>query len=130
MEHRWGERLRVNLPVHVSTHAFSQWDGKLTDISVSGAHLRGDVELRPLTRVEVAVVLPQVSKYHSHPMPAYVVRRHSDGYGIEWCEFAPLPVTVLLRTAVQRPYAYITHPALQSSVTRTRLSGPLLRHPD
>ena len=130
MEHRWGERLRVSLPVRVSTHAFSQWDGKLTDISVSGAHLQGDVELRPLTRVEVAVLLPQVSKYHAHPVKAYVVRRHRDGYGIEWCEFAPLPVTVLLRTAVQRPYAYLKHPPTLSSVTRSRLARPLLRHPD
>lgn len=129
MEHRWGERLLVCLPVHVSTHAFSQWDGKLTDISVSGAHLQGDVELRPLTRVAVAVVLPQVSKYHTYPVPAYVVRKHRDGYGLEWCEFAPLPVTVLLRAAVQRPYAYMRHPALRSSLTRSRLSGSLLKHP-
>ena len=83
-----------------------------------------------MTRVEVAVVLPQVSKYHGYPVPAFVVRKHRDGYGIEWCEFAPLPVTVLLRAAVQRPYAYIRHAAPLSSVTRSRLSGPLLKHPE
>jgi len=130
MEHRWGERLLINLPVRVSTHAFSQCDGKLTDLSVSGAHLQGDVELRPLTRVEVSVVLPQVCKHQSHSMPAYVVRKHRDGYGIEWCEFAPLAITELLRTAIRRPYAYIRHPVPLSSVTRSRLSGPLLKHAD
>jgi hypothetical protein len=130
MEHRWGERLLVDLPVHVSTHAFSQYDGKLTDLSVSGAHLQGDVELRPLMRVELVVVLPQVSKHRAHAIPGYVVRKYRNGYGIEWCEFAPPAVTVLLRIAMRRPYAYIRHPGPLSSVTRSRLSGPLLQHPD
>jgi hypothetical protein len=114
--------------VHVSARAFSQRDGRLTDLSVSGAHLEADLAVRALARIEIMVLLPQRSKHHSPTIPAYVARKYRDGFGIEWCQFAPEPVNELLRAAFQHPYTYLRHPVHLSSLTRSRLSGPLLRH--
>lgn len=128
MDHRWGERLPVSLPVRVRDHAFSVHEGRLTDLSVSGAHLQTTVVLRPFTRVEVTVVLPQRSTYTCPVVAAYVARRYPKGFGLEWCVFAPDGITELLRTAVKHPYSYIRHPIPLASVTRVRLSGALLKH--
>jgi PilZ domain len=125
MEQRWGERLTVNVPVRVSAHAFSVRDGRLTDLSVSGGHLVVDMDLRPGARVEVLVVLPYRSKHEAPAVYGYVTRKYRDGFGIEWCEFAPLAVEELLRTAVRRPY---TAPHRVAPMMRPRTSGSLLKH--
>jgi hypothetical protein len=127
MEQRWGERLPVNLPVRVSAHAFSVRDGRLTDLSVSGAHLAVDVDLRPLARVEIVVVLPYRSKHEAPTIYGYVTRRHRDGFGLEWCEFAPVPVRDLLRSAVRHPYASPRRTAVPQMI-RPRATGSLLKH--
>ena len=130
MEHRWGERLPVDLPVRVSAHAFSLRDGRLTDLSVSGAHLAADIEVRPLSRIEISILWPQRLRADVAPIAAYVARKYRDGFGLEWCEFSPPGVAELLRLAVQHPYAYRRHPLPAASVTRSRLAGTLLKHPD
>ena len=130
MEHRWGERLPVDLPVRVSAHAFSMRGGRLTDLSVSGAHLAADIEVRPLSRIEIYVVPPRRLRIDAAPIAAYVARKYRDGFGLEWCEFSPPGIAELLRMAVQHPYAYQRHPQPAASVTRRRLAGTLLKHPD
>jgi hypothetical protein len=127
MEQRWGERLPVKLPVRVSAHAFSVRDGRLTDLSVSGAHLVVDLDLRLPSRVEIVVVLPYRSKHEAPAIYGYVTRRHRDGFGIEWCEFAPVPVRELLRSAVRHPYASPRRTALAQMI-RARATGSLLKH--
>ena len=101
MEQRWGERLPVNVPVRVSAHAFSVRDGRLTDLSVSGAQLAVDLDLRLMSRVEIVVMLPYRSKHEAPALCGYVARRYQgkyeDGFGIEWCEFAHPAVKDLLR---------------------------------
>jgi hypothetical protein len=132
MEHRWGERVRVSVPVRVSAHAFSGHTGRLTNLSVSGGHLQVDTELRLLSRVEIVVVLPYRSKHEAPAVQGYVTRKYRDGFGIEWCEFAPAVVADLLRAAVRHPYTTPLHSTprrtgLQRSV-RPRTAGSLLKH--
>ncbi len=127
MEQRWGQRLQVNLPVRVSSHAFSMREGRLTDLSVSGAHLTVDLGLRVWSRVEVTVVLPSRSKYHAPALQAFVTRKGRDEFGIEWCEFAPPAVRELLRSAVRHPYAAPRRPAMRAML-RPRSAGSLLKH--
>jgi hypothetical protein len=103
MEQRWGERLLVNVPVRVSAHAFSSRDGRLTDLSVSGAHLEADI------------------------VYGYVARKYRDGFGIEWCEFAPAAVEELLRIAVRHPYTS-PHRNRIPPMVRPRTAGSLLKH--
>jgi hypothetical protein len=125
MEQRWGERLSVNVPVRVSAHAFSVRDGRLTDLSVSGGHLDVAMDLRPGARVEVLVLLPYRSKHEAPAVYGFVTRRYREGFGLEWCEFAPLAVAELLRIAARHPY---TAPHRAPLVIRPRTGGSLLKH--
>jgi hypothetical protein len=127
MEQRWGERLPVKVPVRVNAHAFFVRDGTLTDLSVSGAHLAVDLDLRVLSRVEIVVVLPYRSKHEAPAIYGYVARGCADGFGIEWCEFAPAAVNELLRCAVRHPYASPRRTAVPPMI-RPRTAGSLLKH--
>jgi len=127
MEHRWGERLSVNVPVRVSNHPFCIRAGRLDDLSVSGAHLTVDLQLRRGARVAVTVVLPSRAKYQAPALHAFVTRKGRDEFGIEWCEFAPTAVRELLHTAVQHPYAALRRHAL-TALLRPRSAGSLLKH--
>jgi hypothetical protein len=128
MEHRWGERVPVDFPVRVTALRFSVREGRLSDLSVSGALIRAELEVRVLSRIQIALVLPLWPKHESPVVEAYVVRRHRDGFGIEWCEFAPHAVSELLHAVVTRPYAHMRRPAAPASLTISRLSAPLLKH--
>ena len=130
MEHRWGERIQVALPVRVKAHRFSVRDGWLTDLSVSGALVRADIESRMLSRIKVAIVLPLWPKHDSPVLEAYIARKHKHAVGIEWCEFAPDSVRQLLRAMFSRPYLRIHRHAPSTSLTISRLSAPLLKHGD
>jgi hypothetical protein len=127
MEQRWGERLSVNVPVRVSSHAFSVREGRLNDLSVSGAHLTVDLGLRVWSRIEVTVILPSRTKHEAPAIQAFVTRKGRDEFGIEWCEFAPPPVRELLRSAVRHPYAAPRRPAM-TAIVRPRGARSLLKH--
>jgi hypothetical protein len=128
MEHRWGERVQVKLPVRVTAHRFSVRDAWLEDVSVSGALVKGNLEARLLSRIQVAIVLPPRPKHESPVIEAYVARRYKDGVGIEWCEFAPGAVRELLRSVAARPHTRYRRHSPSASVTISRLSPPLLKH--
>jgi hypothetical protein len=128
MEHRWGERVQVDFPVRVSALRFSVRDGRLADLSVSGARVKADVEARVLSRIQVAIILPLWSKHEAPVIEAYVTRKYKDGFGIEWCEFAPAAVSRLLHALVTRPHARIHRPVASASLALSRLSAPLLKH--
>ncbi len=101
LEHRWGERTRVNLPVHVSASALAEVAACMKNLSLSGALMRADCELRLHALIAVRIELPP-------PLPratvlnAYVSRKLKQGVGIEWCEFAPNIVKELLRSTTVR----------------------------
>jgi hypothetical protein len=128
MEHRWGERLQVDFPVRVIAHRFSVRDGRLADLSVSGARIKADFEARMLSRIQVAIDLSLWPKHESPVLEAYVARRDKHEYGVEWCEFAPRAISELLRAIVTRPHAHLRRRAASASLTITRLSAPLLKH--
>jgi PilZ domain len=96
-EHRWGERFRVNIPVHVSAATLAKVDGCMKNLSLSGALVKSGCDLRLHTLIEVRIELPP-------PLPrvavvkAHVSRKLKEGVGIEWCEFAPNIVKDLLRS--------------------------------
>ncbi len=129
MEHRWGQRLLIDVPVRVSAHAFSQREGRLCNLSVSGALLVADLEARLLARVEIHMVSPHRRVHESPGIHAFIARRYRHGFGLEWCEFAPAPISELLRSAQRHPFVHGRHPTPNSALTRARLLGaPLLRH--
>jgi hypothetical protein len=90
MEHRWGERIRMDMPVRVSANEVAGIRGCIRDLSLSGALLKIDADLR-------LHALPPPS-----PRPAillaHVSRKREEIVGLEWCEFAPTVVKDLLRS--------------------------------
>jgi hypothetical protein len=95
IDHRWGERFRVDVPVHVTIQALSGIDGRLKNLSLSGALLNACFDLRIHSLIELNIVTPSWPR--PSPVKAYVVRKRHQDVGIEWCEFAHPAVKDLLR---------------------------------
>jgi hypothetical protein len=95
-EHRWGERVRVDLPVVVLEEGRPAVGGFLNNVSLSGALLRSTHDLHLYALIGVRMVLPS-SKDGWCEVKARVSRKPGNGIGIEWCDFAPAVVKDLLR---------------------------------
>ncbi len=99
MEHRWGERMAMGIPVRVTVQPLSAHEGRLVNVSMSGALIQADVAPRVLSRVQVRIQPPGQPLAQPTVLTAYVVRRSAAGFGIEWCEFAPREVFAMLNGA-------------------------------
>lgn len=128
MEHRWGERVGVDIPVRITGHPFTVRTGRLSNLSVSGAFIRADVDVRPLSRILVAIELPQRPKSDAPMIPAFVARRLKDGIGIEWCEFKPPAINRLLQSSAARHYRHKRAGPTPGAISLG--SAPLLKHGD
>jgi hypothetical protein len=88
MEHRWGHRISIDLPIWVSSGGIAG-PGMLRNLSVSGALIETSLPLATLTMVRVQIPrsgeLPHASAW------GFIVRDGSNGFGIEWCDSPPLP---------------------------------------
>jgi hypothetical protein len=126
MEHRWGERVAVDIPVRITGHPFTVRTGRLSNLSVSGAFILADVDVRLLSRILVAVELPRRPKREAPMIPAFVARKLKDGIGIEWCEFKPPAINRLLQIYTARHYRRRSDGRAAGPITR--LSAPLLKH--
>ena len=102
MEHRWGERVGVDIPVRLTAQPFFVRDARLTNLSLSGAFIDAGFDLRVLSRIQVVIELPLLFKYATPIIAAYVTRKFKDGIGVEWCEFAPQAVIQLIRSTSPR----------------------------
>lgn len=84
MDHRWGNRIEVNLPVSVGS-AKVAGAGVLRNLSASGAFLETQLPLGLLTMVRV-----RVSRHgqagHGIDVRGFVVREDETGVGLEWCD--------------------------------------------
>ncbi len=96
-ESRWGDRVRVNIPVQVSADALTGADGCMTNLSLSGALVKADVDLGLNALIQVSIKVPSPSQRVA-PITGYVCRKAGEGVGVEWCEFAPSVVKDLLRS--------------------------------
>jgi PilZ domain len=96
-ESRWGDRVRVNIPVQVSADALTGADGCMTNLSLSGALVKADVDLGLNALIQVRINMPSPSQ-RTAAITAYVCRKAGKGVGVEWCEFAPSVVKDLLRS--------------------------------
>jgi hypothetical protein len=94
-ESRWGDRVRVNIPVQVSTNALAGVDCCMKNLSLSGALVQADVDWGLHTLIKVSIKMPA---QRAAAITAYVSRKAGEGVGVEWCEFAPSVVKDLLRS--------------------------------
>jgi hypothetical protein len=95
MEHRWGHRVDLQIPMLAELGAHSPVRAHTVNVSLSGAFLRtAIVAVRPVpcfVEFELAGIQPN----ERHRILAHVVRQTQDGVGIEWAEFAPRVVRLL-----------------------------------
>lgn len=97
MEHRWGERIKVDLPVQLAAPPLLLRSARIANLSLSGACIQADFELRALSRIEVLIVIPIRSGSDTARLTAYVTRSDQIGSGVEWCEYAPPVITDLMQ---------------------------------
>jgi hypothetical protein len=96
-ESRWGDRVRVNIPVQVSVNVLRDADACMKNLSLSGALVKANVDLGLHALVQVSINVQSRSQ-RAAAISAYVSRKTTEGVGIEWCEFAPSVVKDLLRS--------------------------------
>jgi hypothetical protein len=117
MEHRCGERLRLNRIVPVT--ATGNWNvmARLRDLSVSGAFLECSKPPQRVTwlRVELG------HRTRSIVVVGDVIRRTEEGFGVEWQEFAPFAVKQVL-ASLQRKRRAATSPT-EKPAPSTRASA-------
>ena len=97
IEHRWGQRIAVDIPVQVAAYALPAFHGHLKNLSWSGALIETDHELPLHTYTAISVKLTEMGD-SATTVTARVTRQLKDALGVEWCEFAPRTVKDLLRS--------------------------------
>lgn len=115
MENRWGERIRIDIPVQIVTPTLSFGLAFIRDLSLSGAGISALRGLCAPSRVEIIVASSaQPDGAVPAKLSALVTRSDANGIGVEWTEYAPLAVSDLIRQrgssrltrvrTVERPY--------------------------
>jgi hypothetical protein len=84
MEHRWGERIVVDIPVQVSVPPSVIGTGRVVNISISGAWVSGRFDLPPLARAFVVFELVTGGMHETLPIACFVARVRPEGIGVEW----------------------------------------------
>jgi hypothetical protein len=106
MEHRWGARVTVDMPVRVRCRSGKFVDAHLVNISRSGALIHTEMTLARFAPVEIEL--------QGCSVLSYVVRLLSDGVGVEWS--GPLPrilENALLARSVTTSPPHWTHPSAE-----------------
>ena len=99
MEHRWGKRRPLILPVRLLGPGRLCAIGCLTDISLSGAYVQTLAALAPMSRITIEVARgPSAEPLQ---LRARVVRQGHGGVGAEWEEFAAGALDEIVETSAQ-----------------------------
>jgi PilZ domain-containing protein len=123
MDHRWGVRRQVSLPVRLRAMGeISGW-GRMRDASLSGAYI--ETAANPPTRMLVELDWIHDCRHVRCVLPAYIIRRDDDGLAVEWCEFAPSPFSALLALESSEPLP-APHVGSRLTGTSAKQAGPAL----
>lgn len=96
MEHRWGQRVALEVPVRLEVGGRSLGRGVLRNASISGALIETALELPVFSNLVVSI--PAVGD-----LPASIVRCAPASFAIEWRDMAsPSIVALLERVTGQR----------------------------
>jgi len=100
MEHRWGERIKVDIQVEASVPPLIIGTGRVLDVSISGAWISGKFHLPPLARAFVVFDFTVAGRHEPVPIACFVARVRPEGIGVEWRELAPQIVSDLILFAI------------------------------
>jgi hypothetical protein len=102
MEHRWGSRKAIDVPVRFMALPALIGTGRITNVSMTGAFLETRAPLRPMVLLYVELIHLSREAGRRRRLSASVVRRTESGVGIEWCEPASKsPLYAQLRSAAR-----------------------------
>jgi hypothetical protein len=111
VEHRWGERLEVALPVRIRAPYGLVGSGLVTNFSVSGAFIATTLPVASLSQVRVTFRFgrraARIMHTDSTTFAAQVVRQNAAGFAVEWCEFGTEAVVAFANS--NRGHAQVTH---------------------
>ena len=119
MEHRWGQRQAVNRPVHIRTQGGLVGRGYVRDLSVSGAFVATSLPIRLFACVQI--VFRGENDGFTTPVASIegeVVRKETEGFGIEWHRFG---ADEILRLA--RPHTAEVDPRGGRNIAAFRIGG-------
>lgn len=94
----------VDIPFQMTAQTMSGIEGRLMNLSLSGALIRADCDLRLNSLIEIRIQLPDSSECQVL-LRAYVARKRGNDVGIEWCDFAATAVKELFRSSKRHPPA-------------------------
>ncbi len=104
MEHRWGQRVDVAIPVRLcSASDPHETSARLANLSLSGGWIAVHLQVLPLSKILVVFEPPVLKGDRLESVEAYVARQSHDGIGLEWCEYAPRAVVQLLQVHPHSP---------------------------
>jgi hypothetical protein len=93
-ERRWGQRMPVDLPVRLALPRGRIEDGRMRNLSISGALIECAAELPMFTTLRVELIIhPQAIQ-----LGARVVRAEHPRLGVEWRDVPPQALADLLKT--------------------------------
>lgn len=95
MEHRCGRRISLDLAVQLG-FCGGLVDGQLTNVSLSGAYVRTNAPIPPLTPTYLELNAACPSGAVARPIHAWIIRVDAGGVGLEWAEFSPPAIRALL----------------------------------
>lgn len=104
MEHRWGIRQPLDIGIKLYVGSRPPKLGRLLNASSSGAYVATSIPLSIMTRVQLALGWNSSQHTDRHRIAAYVVRSDARGIGIEWQDFAPLPVLTMIDAPETSPF--------------------------
>jgi len=97
MEHRWGQRVALDMPVHLTLPTGDSAVGVLRDASISGGFIETPLHLPVGARLGVVLLVGAGVARRAVELPACVTRNARDGFAMEWRDMASPPVLALLR---------------------------------
>jgi PilZ domain-containing protein len=117
MEHRRGDRITVDLPVGIKNPVTSHSRiGRLVNISVDGALIRGSFDSHVGARVHVCIEVAPHTTSPDFLIAAYLVRKAADAFAVQWAEYAPTEILAFVREYSAQAYA--TEQSDQAQETR------------
>ena len=102
MEHRWGQRVTLEIPVTLAVAGRTLGRGVLRNASISGALIETALELPVFSNLVVSLPSHGESAPRSADLHACLVRRAPAGFAVEWRDMACPSIVALLERATGR----------------------------
>ncbi|HET9473202.1 MAG TPA: hypothetical protein VFO82_04870 [Steroidobacteraceae bacterium] len=95
-EHRWGQRIPLEVPVKIELGGRPMGHGLLRNASLSGGLIETALEVPVFTNLVVVLQATGRAASGSPGLAACVVRRETAGFAVEWRDMACPPIVELL----------------------------------